>query len=171
MNASGAAMVSSVYQTLPEFIPVQSTFAVSIKPNRNPVLIDTSRVVMKRTYRGKTEIKKAVFERGMFTASFRDFGFFQLLEDRIPPTITTGIANGATVKVGTPIQFQVIDNNRLISECNLYVDGQWLLLQPSWSNYRYVVDEHFPIGEHKLSVVVKDIAGNVNTREWNIKRN
>ena len=171
MNASGTALISSVYQTLPDYIPVQYPFSVSIKPNRNLVLIDTSKVIMKRTYRGKTEIKKAGSEKGMFSASFRDFGFFQLLEDRIAPVVTSSLVNGAVVKAGSVIQFMATDDNRIISEFNVYVDGQWLLFQPTWANYRYVVDEHIPFGEHKLSVVVKDIAGNVTTREWNINRN
>jgi hypothetical protein len=45
------------------------------------------------------------------------------------------------------------------------------MFQPSGSHFVYTVDEHFQPGEHKLSVVVYDEAGNSTTREYIIKRN
>jgi hypothetical protein len=45
------------------------------------------------------------------------------------------------------------------------------LLQQTWSGYVYTVDENFPTGEHKLTAIVKDEAGNVTTRDWIVTRN
>ena len=169
--ANSAAELSSVYQTLPADIPVQSYFTTRLKPNRNNLLVNKDRVVMKRTYKAKTEIKKAVEEKGWYAAQFRDFGYFQLLEDLQPPTLSSSLQSGATVRTGSRIIFEVADNNKIIAAFKATVDGQWLMFQPSGNRFAYTVDEHFPIGEHKLSVVVYDEAGNNTTREYIIKRN
>ena len=169
--ANSAVELSSVYQALPADIPVQSYFTARLKPNRNNLLVNKDRVVMKRTYKAKTEIKKAVEERGWYAAQFRDFGFFQLLEDLQPPSVSSSLQSGATVRAGSRIVFDVTDNNKNIKEFRANVDGQWLMFQPSGSRFVYTVDEHFPLGEHKLSVVVYDEAGNNTTREYIIKRN
>ena len=169
--ANSAAELSSVYQSLPADIPVQSYFTTRLRPNRNNLLVNKDRVVMKRTYKAKTEIKKAVEERGWYAAQFRDFGYFQLLEDLQPPTLSSALQSGTTVRAGSRIVFDVSDNNRVIRDFKASVDGQWLMFQPSGSRFAYTVDEHFPLGEHKLSVVVYDEAGNNATREYIIKRN
>ena len=169
--ANSAAELSSVYQSLPADIPVQSYFTTRLRPNRNNLLVNKDRVVMKRTYKAKTEIKKAVEERGWYAAQFRDFGYFQLLEDLQPPTLSSALQSGTTVRAGSRIVFDVSDNNKVIRDFKASVDGQWLMFQPSGSRFAYTVDEHFPLGEHKLSVVVYDEAGNNATREYIIKRN
>ncbi len=169
--ANSAAELSSVYQTLSADIPVQSYFTTRLKPNRNNLLVNKDRVVMKRTYKAKTEIKKAVEEKGWYAAQFRDFGYFQLLEDLQPPTLSSSLQSGATVRTGSRIVFDVADNNKVIRDFKASVDGQWLMFQPSGNRFAYTVDEHFPVGEHKLSVVVYDEAGNNTTREYIIKRN
>jgi hypothetical protein len=169
--ANSAAELSSVYQALPADIPVQSYFTARIKPNRNNLLVNKDRVVMKRTYKSKTEVKKAVEEKAWYAAQFRDFGFFQLLEDLQPPSLSSSLQSGATVRAGSRIVFDASDNNKVIKEFKCSVDGQWLMFQPSGSRFVYTVDEHFPLGEHMLSVVVYDEAGNSTTREYIIKRN
>jgi hypothetical protein len=163
--------LSSVYQALPADIPVQSYFTARLKPNRNILLVNKDRVVIKRTYKAKTDIKKAVEERGWYAAQFRDFGYFQLLEDLQPPSISSSLQSGGTVRTGSRIVFDVADNNKVIRDFKASVDGQWLMFQPSGNRFAYTVDEHFPLGEHKLSVVVYDEAGNNTTREYIIKRN
>ena len=169
--ANSMEELSSVYQSLPADIPVQSYFTARLKPNRNNLLVNKDRVVMKRTYKAKTETKKAVEEKGWYAAQFRDFGFFQLLEDLQPPSLSSSLQSGATVRAGSRIVFDAADNNKVIKEFKCSVDGQWLMFQPSGSRFVYTVDEHFPLGEHKLSVVVYDEAGNNTTREYIIKRN
>lgn len=169
--ANSAVELSSVYQALPADIPVQSYFTARLKPNRNNLLVNKDRVVMKRTYKAKTDIKKAVEERGWYAAQFRDFGYFQLIEDLQPPSISSSLQSGATVRTGSRIVFDVADNNKVIRDFKASVDGQWLMFQPSGNRFAYTVDEHFPLGEHKLSVVVYDEAGNNTTREYIIKRN
>jgi len=134
-------------------------------------LIDTGRVVIRRTYRTKTEIKKAIAEKGWFSASFRDFGFFQLIEDKEPPVLVSNLQKGMLIRQGFRIILKPSDNLHVISDVRLLVDDKWLLLQQSWNGYVYAVDENFPDGEHKLMAVVKDEAGNTTTRDWIVTRN
>jgi hypothetical protein len=162
--------VSSVVQTLPEYIPVQSYFSISIKPNRDMALLNSDRIVMERKYRGKIEVKKASKERGLFSAQFRDFGHFKLLEDLQPPVIVANVFSGKLVNGSTRIVIDVSDNNRVIKDFRAMIDGQWVMFLPTGNRFSYYPDEHFPAGEHKLSVVVYDEAGNMASKEWNLKR-
>jgi hypothetical protein len=169
--ASAAHDASSVFQTLPADIPVQSYFKVRIKPSKDLDLLNTDRLVVKRNFRGKTEIKKAIKEIDGFSASFRDFGYFQLLHDIQPPQVSTHLHQGAKLTTGSRIHFDVIDDLKAIKEFKVTVDGQYLLFKPSGIRYSYVVDEHFPKGEHKLAVLVMDEAGNTVSKEFQITRN
>jgi hypothetical protein len=169
--AAAAHDASPVYQTLPADIPVQNYFKVSIKPSKDVDLLNPDRLVLKRSYRGKTEIKKATREKDGFSASFRDFGFFQLLHDIQPPQVSTHLHDGARLRAGSSIHFDVLDDLRVIKEFRVTVDGQWLMFKPSGVRYNYIVDEHFPMGEHKLSVLVIDEAGNTVSKNFQVTRN
>lgn len=169
--ASAAHDASPIFQTLPADIPVQSYFKVSIKPSKDLALLNLDRLVVKRSYRGKTEVKKAVQEKGCFSASFRDFGFFQLLHDIQPPQVSTHLHDGAKLRSGSNIHFDVIDDLKVIKEFRVTVDGKWLMFKPSGIRYSYVVDEHFPVGEHKLTVLVIDEAGNTVSKDFQVTRN
>lgn len=168
--ANPGEALSSVVQALPEFIPVQDYFSVTIKPSRPFALINRDRVVIKRTYKSKTDLKKATANRDGFSASFRDFGFFQLIQDEEPPTITPLTVNGALVKNGSKIAVEVADNLHVIREFNGYAGEQWLMFKPSGNRFVYTVDEHLPTGEHTLSFVVYDEAGNKTQRDLKIKK-
>lgn len=152
-------------------IPVQSYFKVRIKPSKDIDLLNPDRLVVKRSYRGKTEIKKAAQEKDGFSASFRDFGFFQLLHDIQPPHVSTHLHDGARLKAGSSIHFDVLDDLKVIKEFRVTVDGNWLMFKPSGIRYSYVVDEHFPVGEHKLTVLVIDEAGNTVSKDFQVIRN
>jgi hypothetical protein len=171
MFAQSAAFLSSNFQALPEFIPVNNPFVLRIKPNRNWSIVDTGRVIIRRTYRTKTEVKKAIAEKGWFSASFKDFGFFQLIEDKESPGLVANITNHMLLKQGFRIILKPSDNLNVIRDVRLLVDDKWLLLQQSWNGYVYAVDENFPAGEHKLTAIVKDEAGNITTRDWIVTRN
>lgn len=169
--ANSLSELSSVFQTRPEFIPVQEYFTVGIRPNRSLSLVNTDRVVIKRVQKTKTEIRKAKLEKGTFSASFRDLGFFQLLEDDQPPVISSSLIPGAVLRAGSRIVIDVKDNLNVISQFTATVDGNWIMFQPSGNRFVYTVDEHLPFGEHKLTVVVYDEAGNSAVKEWIINRN
>jgi murein DD-endopeptidase MepM/ murein hydrolase activator NlpD len=162
--------LSSIYQLLPEYIPVQSYFSIAIKPNKPMVLINAERVIMRRTFRGKVEVKKALKEKDMFAASFRDFGNFQLLEDQAAPTISANIPASGIILAGRSIVVNVSDNYHLIRNFKATIDGNWVMFSPSGNRFSYYPDEHFTPGEHKLEVFVMDEAGNEASKVWMTKR-
>jgi len=167
---TGTFELSSVFQTLPENIPVNNHFSIRLRPNRSFSLINPERVIIKRSFRGKTEFKKANPEKGWFVAQFRDLGFFQLLQDLEPPVVRAAFSDGLVVRTGSRIIIDVSDNNTVISQFIGKANEKWLMFQPVGNKYVYTVDEHLPLGEHKLSIVVYDEAGNSSTREWTIKK-
>lgn len=168
--ANSSTELSSTIHAMPEFVPVQTYFSLRIKPNRNIALIDPDRLVIRRQLRTRTEIKKAVLEKGWAAASFRELGSFQLLQDLIPPSISTTLRDGAGLVNGSRISFFVTDNLKEIQAFSVEVDGQWLLFKPSGSNFNYTVDQHFPEGEHLLTAVVKDEAGNETVRSYRVTK-
>lgn len=133
--------------------------------------MDTSRMVIKKSVRGKDEIKKAIYGKNGFTASFKELGSFQLLEDLEPPSISMNISNGAQVKSGDQLVCNVSDNFKSIRSFEARVDGKWLMFKPRGNLYSYRIDEHFPVGEHFLTVIVFDEAGNRTNLKIQVKRN
>jgi hypothetical protein len=166
----GSDAVSSVIQALPDYIPVQSSFTISIKPNRSEVLMNSDKILMERTYRGKTDLKKAKKEKDLYTAQFRDFGNFQLIEDLQPPVIVANIFSGKLVAGNTRIVVDVSDNNKVIKDFRASIDGKWVMFKSSGNRFVYYPDELFPAGEHKLLIVVYDEVGNMASKEWILKR-
>jgi hypothetical protein len=170
VEANVQDMISSTYKIANEHIPVHSYFTVIIKPNKKITAIDQNKVLVRLTRLGKVEVKKAILEKDFYTARFRELGAFDLLEDKTPPIITSNISNGEKLSASKRIVIDVSDNNKSVKEFKATLDGAWLLFQPKGNSFFYNPDEHFPIGEHKLSVVVYDEAGNMSTKEWILSR-
>jgi murein DD-endopeptidase MepM/ murein hydrolase activator NlpD len=170
VDAKGEDLISLTYKVANEHIPVHSYYTVSIKPNKNNAVIDPNKVLVRRTRQGKIEVKKAILEKDFYTARVRELGTFQLLEDRIPPVISSNIYSGQRLSGSSRITIDITDNNKTIKDFKATLDGQWLLFQPVGNRFFYYPDEHFSIGEHKLSIVVYDEVGNMSTKEWILSR-
>lgn len=160
---------SNLYQVQPFSVPVNSAFLVAIKSSVGK--IDNERMVIKKSVKGRDEIKKAIYGKNGFTASFKELGSFQLLEDVEPPTISINISNGAQLKSGDQLVCNVSDNFKSIQSFEARVDGKWLMFKPRGNTYSYRVDEHFPEGEHFLTANVFDEAGNRTNLKIQVKRN
>ena len=156
------------FQVQPSYIPVNSSFQVFIKPNG--IKIDTGRAIIKRVLKSKVEVKKATFDKNRFIASFKEFGNFQLIEDIEPPVANFNILNANQLKNGDQITLAATDNFKAIRFAEVRCDGNWLMFKPSGSNYIYRVDEHLTAGEHLLTAIVIDEAGNQATAQIKIKK-
>lgn len=159
---------SNAYLVQPPYIPVNSLFRVSIQSSKAD--LDTSKMLIRKTVKNKTEIKKAVFDGFGFSAMFREFGTFQLIEDLVSPVVQFNLQKGSSVKKGSLISIAVSDNNKSISSFEARSDGKWLMFKPAGMRYQYQVDEHLPVGEHLLKVVVVDEAGNKSVAQLLFKR-
>ena len=159
---------SNLYQVQPVYVPVNSAFQVSIKSSVEK--IDHERMVIKKSVKGKDEIKKAIYGKNGFTASFKELGSFQLLEDLESPEISINVSNGVQVKNGDQLVCNVSDNFKSIRSFEARVDGKWLMFKQRGNVYSYQIDEHFPLGEHFLEVIVFDEAGNSSNLKIQLKR-
>lgn len=164
-----AYAISSVYSVLSGLVPVETFFTIRIKADKIPE--NTNRVLMKRTWKGKSEIAKAKEEGDWFTGKFRSFGDFELITDNEPPEITGGFANNSNLSGSKHIIFTPKDNNDVITNFRAELDGKWLMFtNDKGRNFIYHFDEKCAKGKHVLKISVEDLAGNSSEKILNFTR-
>ncbi|MEJ7609743.1 MAG: M23 family metallopeptidase [Ferruginibacter sp.] len=159
-----------IYQLHNTGVPVHTYFPVSIREVFS--LFDTGKVVMKRFSGSKEDFKKANYLDSWYTASFREFGNFQLMVDNIPPSIIpVGFSSGMNASKLNRIQFRVSDNAEDLQSFTALLDGKWLrFTNDKARNFIYNFDEHCPPGAHILEVTATDLVGNQTTKTFSFTR-
>ena len=165
-----SAAGKTIYQLMNATIPVHTYFPVSIKENF--AIEDTGKIVMERFYGSKKDFAKAVYSKNWYTSSFREFGNFQLLVDREPPTIVAiGFRDGINAAGLKRILFQVKDNTEDIVNFTALLDGNWLRFSNDKGiNFIYIFDEKCASGEHELKISATDQVGNTTERTYKFVR-
>jgi len=165
-----SAAGKTIYQLMNATIPVQTYFPVSIKENF--AMEDTGKIVMERFYGSKKDFAKAVYNKDWYTASFREFGNFQLLVDREPPTIVPiGFRDGMNAAGLRRILFQVKDNTEDIVNFTALLDGKWLRFSNDKGiNFIYNFDDKCGPGQHELKISATDQVGNTTERIYKFMR-
>ena len=128
---------------------------------------------MKQVAHGRQRFKKAVFKKGWYNASFRDFGTYQLLKDTTPPVILPvgGFHNGINAQNLNRIAFSVSDNSVDIANFTALLDGEWILCSNDKGKvFVYEFDEKCTHGEHNLQIIVTDLVGNKTERNYQFVR-
>ena len=169
-NKTFDAAGRSIYQLHNPTVPIQNYFTLKIRSNI--FITDTSKAVILRSYGGKTDYVKAVYDKGWYKAGFREFGNFVLLQDETPPSINPlGFFNGMNAAKLTRIAFAVTDNTEEIKRFTAMLDGKWLrFTNDKGRNFIYRFDEYCPPGEHELVVTAEDQAGNITTKTYHFTR-
>jgi murein DD-endopeptidase MepM/ murein hydrolase activator NlpD len=159
-----------LYQVHNATVPVQKYFKLHIKSDFS--INDTSKAVIYRSYGGKKDYVKAVYQNGWYGASFREFGNFQLLQDNTPPSVSPlGFYDGINAARLTRIAFAVTDNTEEIEKFTAMLDGQWLrFTNDKGRNFIYKFDELCPPGAHELIVTAEDQVGNKTTKSYRFTR-
>ena len=165
-----SAAGKTIYQLMNATIPVQTYFPVSIKENF--AIEDTGKIVMERFYGSKKDFAKAGYSKDGYTASFREFGNFQLLVDREPPTVVPiGFRDGINAAGLKRILLQVKDNTEDIVNFTALLDGKWLRFSNDKGiNFIYNFDEKCTPGEHELKISATDQVGNTTERTYKFVR-
>ena len=181
--------VTATYIVNDASYPVHDDFSVSIRPYK--IIPDEwkDKLLMQRTGKGST-IRKVQLQNGWFTATFGDFGSFQVLADVTAPQINE-LGKGDTVNLSAAsrIVFTPTDNFGIVKNfrAELYTcpmdtsgalclpdslaKGQWLRFTNDKSrSWIYKFDERCPYGVHKLTVTATDLVGNTTTKSWWFKR-
>ncbi len=112
---TSATAYSNIHVMHTPVIPVHDSMIFRIKPTKAITASGTNRVIMIKTARGKTVIKRAAYVKGgWYEAKFREFGELWLEVDEVPPTIAVvGVVDGGTVAAGATITCTVADNKKL----------------------------------------------------------
>lgn len=166
--APAAGAVSPLYTFVGHTIPVHDSITVRIQPAVDMPFVHRDKVVIKSVAGSRTDYQKAVWQNGWVSARFRQFGTFQAFVDDVPPTIN-GMPSDLTR--ASRIVLTPKDNMGRIKSFRAELDGKWLMFtNDKHTNYIYRFDEHFPRGSHELKVTIEDIAGNVTTRTWKVRR-
>ncbi|HWK05441.1 MAG TPA: M23 family metallopeptidase [Puia sp.] len=173
--------ISAVHSIGTPFIPLQEPLLVRIRGGFAQVgavqgglasIGDRDRVVMVNFDGSRKDVIKPEWQGGWASGRFREFGNFQLVEDKEAPVITPiGIQEGALLNKAPRIAFIVKDNLGAIRNFRAELDGKWLCFtNDKGLAFIYKFDEHCPPGRHLLKVTVEDIAGNRTSKEYNFTR-
>lgn len=164
--------VSDLHIVQSDLVPVNGYFTIRLKPNRNLSGIESERVIIQRTWGGKTDVQKPAYNGEWFTGHFRNFGNFQLLVDNSPPTVTPiGIRENANLSHASQVIFVVRDNNDEIKNFRAELDGKWLrFTNDKGRSFIYKFDEMCSRGQHELKVSVEDEAGNATIKIFHFTR-
>lgn len=162
--------VSDRFQILSGLIPSHVYFPVKIKADVDKKYRD--KIVMVRSWGSKSDYSKTEFENGWYKASFREFGYFQLLLDTEQPTIApVGFRDGMNCRGLGRIIFVVNDNTKVISSFRAELDGNWLrFTNDKGKSFIYKFDSHCPPGNHQLKITAIDCVGNVAEKTYNFVR-
>lgn len=165
-----SATGNSIFQLHSPIVPLQTYFTTSIKGNF--ALADTGKIVMKRSYGSKTDYAKANYQKGWYSAAFREFGNYQLLLDTTPPVvIPQGFYNGMNAAQLRRILFTVTDNSEDLQSFTALLDGKWLrFTNDKARNFIYDFDEHCPAGSHELVITAIDMVGNTTVKTYSFTR-
>lgn len=167
--------LSPVYAIGSTVIPLQDPLLVRIKPRTEPLSEDREKIVMVRTAGVKKDVVAPEWLDGWASARFREFGDFQLVEDRSAPVITAvgfpRLHNGAVLTKARRIAFRVKDDLGVIRRFRAELDGQWLCFSnDKYLDFIYAFDKHCSRGKHVLKVTAEDVAGNKTIREYTFTR-
>lgn len=162
---------NTVFQLHHGAVPVHNYFPIKIKgPADNPY---RNKMVMKRWWGGKIDFAPAIAEGDWYKASFREFGYFTLLVDTVPPSIApVGFKNGMNCAKLKRLPFVIVDNTEELKNFTAVLDGQqWLRFSnDKGRTFVYEFDENCPPGNHELVLTVEDCVGNKTERRYNFVR-
>ena len=167
--ATNINAASPVFQINSGLIPSHVYFPIKIKSTVGDTYKD--KIVMHRYWGGKNDFAKGEYENGWYKASFREFGYFQLIIDTTPPTITpVGFRNGMNCKGLNRIAFIVKDNTKEIN-FRAELDGKWLRFTNDKNEaFIYKFDSYCQPGKHGLKIIAQDCVGNVAEKTYNFTR-
>jgi hypothetical protein len=169
--SNSANSFSDIYALESGMVPVHDYFTLRIKADKTVPEKYRNRMLIKRSWGGKTEVKKADGEGEWFKALFRNFGDFELISDDIAPIIRGGFKDNSNLSKAKRIVFIPTDNNKEIRNFRAELDGKWLMFTNDKGNaFIYNFDEKCGRGKHELKISVQDEAGNTTEKIFHFTR-
>lgn len=170
-NSSITNALSALHQLNDETLPIHGNMSVRIKPDKIIPEGWMDKLIIKRTYKNSSTVKKAQWQGNWLSADFGDFGSFQVFADTESPLVND-IGKGDTINLSPSSRIVITPTDDFgIKSFRAELDGQWIrFTNDKGRSWIYIFDEHCPRGIHQLSVTVEDIAGNVTKKDWVFKR-
>ncbi|HTC01598.1 MAG TPA: M23 family metallopeptidase [Ferruginibacter sp.] len=171
LPANSSDGVSDIFELYNGDVPMHGYFPIKIKSNVSDSFKD--KIVMERYWGTKKEFAKADDEgNSWYRSDFRDFGYFKLLLDTIPPTIKPlGFYDGMNCAGVHRLAFSVTDNSKDIKSFRAELDGNWLRFTNDKNlAYIYDFDEHCSRGSHVLKIIAEDLVGNKTEKIYHFTR-
>jgi len=163
--------VSAVHSIGAVYIPLQDPVLVRIRPVKELTPAEREKTVMVRTSGDKKETQRPAWQGGWASASFQEFGNFQLVQDEEAPVILVGFTHGAMLGGAAKMTFTVKDNLGAIRNVRATLDGEWLCFtNDKGLAYIYKFDSHCSPGKHMLQITAEDEAGNHTVKEYTFTR-
>ena len=158
-----------VYQIHNTSVPLQTKLLLQIK---NTSALHQDKMVMHRFAGSKNDYSKAVYAGGCYTAYFKEFGSFQLLEDMVLPVITpVGFRDGMNTAKLNRLAFVISDNTEELENFAATLDGKWVRFSNDKGKiFIYKFDEHCLPGKHELKISVADCVGNTTEKIYHFTR-
>ncbi len=170
-NSLSYNALTAMHQVNDGSYPLHEDITVSIKPNKTIPEEWKDKLIMQRTGKGST-IRKVTLQEGWLSATFGDFGSFQVMADVTPPQINE-LGKGDTINLSAAsrIVFTPTDNFGIVKKFRVELDSQWLRFTNDKSrNWIYTFDDRCPYGIHQLTATATDLVGNTTTKTWWFKR-
>ena len=150
-------------------IPVHDSFTVKLKPTSTFNFALKDKVVMQLISGGHKEVAKGEWQGDWLSAKFNRLGFVQLLVDKTAPVIKQiGWTNATKFSSQKKLILRCSDELDEVEDFSATLDGQWLLFAKKNDDFIYTFDEYCKPGKHTLSITVKDKAGNVSQKEFQV---
>ena len=160
-NSVSPDSYSPVYSVLSGLVPAQNYFTISIKTNKPVENNLQNKILIKRSWNGKTEVAKAMKHLDWYSAKFNSFGNFELIADNEPPVIVANFHDNANLSQASKIIITPKDNNDQVKNFRAELDGKWLRFSnDKGKNFVYEFDERCSRGKHELKISIEDEAGN-----------
>lgn len=164
-NSTASQSYSSIYSILSGLIPAQNFFAVRIKADKNIPENLSDKMLMKRSWNGKSDVVKATKSGDWYSAKFNAFGNFELIADTVPPLISANFHDHAILSHSREIVITPKDNNDEVKNFRAELDGKWLRFSnDKGRSFIYIFDEKCGSGTHELKISAEDEAGNKTER-------
>ncbi len=148
--------------------PAFTWFNITLKTKQLQEDLKDKYVVAFKNYKNRVKSLGGTFcdETQTICATTRDFGYYYVTLDTIPPVITSlSVSEGKDMSKYKAIQFKMSDNLSGIDEFDLFINGTWAVLELDGkkSLYTYKIDNKVVKGKNHLLLVVKDERNNAST--------
>lgn len=165
-------VLSAVHAIGASHIPLQESFLIRIRPDESLTDEQQQRTVVQWYSGSRKDVQKAEWQNGWAAARFRDFGFYQLVVDEIPPVIVpVGFTDGSNLSKATRIAFMITDNLDKFKNVRAELDGNWLrFTNDKGRTFIYRFDEKCLTGQHELKISAEDEAGNIAVKVFKFTR-